>query len=96
MTRSPARSRGHVVFLWDRTVEVYVDLARGDLYRAPVTNVLDVRTGYRIGRWEAPSHMAEEALSYLLAAQDGNFSSGTWYRSKAAELMAAAKKEVPA
>ena len=33
--------------------EIYQD-AGGDVWRAPASNVFDVTTGYRIGRWLAP------------------------------------------
>ncbi|MGD9825118.1 LPD38 domain-containing protein, partial [Desulfobacter sp.] len=46
-------------------VEVYKD-ANGEVYTAPVSNVIDVDTGYRIGRFEAPAHLADQAVKNLL------------------------------
>lgn len=48
-------SRGH--WAWAsapgiEAVEYYI--RGGEIFRAPVSNVLDCRTGFRIGRWEGP------------------------------------------
>ena len=56
------KSRGHVMF-WNG-LEFYKDAA-GELHRAPVDNVIDCRTGYRIGRWEAPDHLADMRINML-------------------------------
>jgi hypothetical protein len=49
------QSRGHLFikdgFEWFR--------AGDDIYRAPLDAVIDVTTGYRIGRWEFPAHQLE-------------------------------------
>jgi hypothetical protein len=65
----PAKSRGHVGFYaFDGvTYELYKD-GKGELYRAQLTDVMDVRSGMRIGRWEAPAHQADKRASELLAA----------------------------
>jgi hypothetical protein len=55
------KSKGHVEFRFPEDgsegYELYKDES-GALYRAPVGSVIDVDTGRRIGRWEAPPHMA--------------------------------------
>ena len=43
-------SNGHVG--WSNGLEYYV--VNGDVYRAPESNVMDIDTGSRIGRWECP------------------------------------------
>lgn len=50
------KSPGHLGIIND--YEYYKD-AKGDLWKASLTSVADVRTGYRQGRWEAPAHMAD-------------------------------------
>lgn len=59
------RSKGHVAFLGD--YEYYI-ADSGALYRAPLSAVLDIYTGNRIGRWEAPAHMAKRAMKYAREA----------------------------
>ena len=64
------KSPGHVGF-YDyegSTYELYKG-ANGDLFRAPVSNVFDANTGYRIGRWEAPARMADEQAAKILGEQ---------------------------
>jgi len=57
------KSRGHLGFIdpgnGDGLAELYLG-ARLDLWRAPISNVFDGE--YRIGRWEAPSHLADQAM----------------------------------
>ena len=54
-------SKGHVGIIGGS--EYYKD-ARGDLYRAQLDAVIDLNTGYRFARWEAPPHMAEQSLKW--------------------------------
>lgn len=64
------KSPGHVAFFdyENATYELYKD-AKGDLFRAPVSNVFDVNTGYRIGRWEAPAQMADQQAARILGQE---------------------------
>ena len=70
----PVKSKGHVAFVGDR--EYYKD-AKGELHVAPRDNVIDLDTGYRIGRFEAPAHMADAMVARaqsdarLAAAKEG-------------------------
>jgi len=65
------KSRGHLAFLKGahspEPYEFYLD-ARGELWRAPVSAVIDIDTGYRIGRWEAPKHMAKRMFDQAVKA----------------------------
>lgn len=61
-----AKSKGHVAFVRTSShgdFEFYV--LDGEVYRAPVTNAMDVGSGARFGRWEGP----ERHLSMLLQQQ---------------------------
>jgi hypothetical protein len=49
LSEAPQKSPGHITFSGD--FEFYED-ARGEVYRAPLSNAFDCLTGYRIGRWE--------------------------------------------
>ncbi len=64
------KSPGHVGFYeYDgATYELYKD-AKGDLFRAPVSNVFDANTGYRIGRWEANAAQADAQAARILGTQ---------------------------
>jgi hypothetical protein len=64
------KSPGHIGFYEyeGSTYELYKG-ANGDLFRAPVSNVFDANTGYRIGRWEAPARMADEQAAKILGKQ---------------------------
>lgn len=64
------KSPGHIGFYEyeGSTYELYKG-ANGDLFRAPVSNVFDANTGYRIGRWEAPARMADEQAAKILGEQ---------------------------
>lgn len=66
------KSPGHVAFFdyENTTYELYKD-AKGDLFRAPISNVFDVDTGYRIGRWEAPAQMADRQAARILKQETG-------------------------
>jgi len=44
---------------------IYYQQANGDIFRAPKENAIDSRTGYIIGRWEAPKHMAASYFETL-------------------------------
>lgn len=44
--------------------EYYYSVNGGDVYAAPLSNAMDVRTEQRIGRFEAPQHMARTALKF--------------------------------
>ena len=62
------KSKGHVAFYTDHygvKYELYKD-SGGELYRAPLNACIDEFTGNRIGRWEAPSHMADAAAERIL------------------------------
>lgn len=63
----PFRSRGHLGFYsyGNTQYEVYED-DEGDIWRAPISNVIDCRTGNRIGRWEGPARMKERIVAALL------------------------------
>jgi hypothetical protein len=68
VSQEPPKSPGHVAFFTNPDgvqFELYKD-AKGDLFRANVSDVQDVRTGYRIGRWEAPAHMADAQVARIL------------------------------
>lgn len=84
----PVKSRGHVGFYtYEGTqYEVYKD-ANGNLYRAPVGNVIDLDTGNRIGRWEAPAHMADKQAEVLLAEAPHVPSKGRYYPGDQAEAL---------
>ena len=62
------KSKGHCAFYEYNSTkyELYFG-PEGDLYKAPISNVIDVRNGYRIGRWEAPPWMAKEYVKTILA-----------------------------
>ena len=64
------KSPGHVGFYEyeGATYELYKD-AKGDLFRAPVSNVFDANTGYRIGRWEANAAQADAQAARILGTQ---------------------------
>lgn len=52
-------SKGHLC--WKDGYELYVH--EGDVYKAPYSNVIDINSGYRLGRWECTlahyqSHLA--------------------------------------
>ena len=59
----PVKSKGHVAF--DRFFDEYFIASNGDLYRAPVSNVIDLDTGNRIGRFEASASQANDRLAML-------------------------------
>ena len=55
------RSKGHVGFFTrpdGTTAELFEE--NGELHTAPVSNVFDLDTGNRHGRWEAPARMLDE------------------------------------
>lgn len=81
-----SRSRGHVAFLFNGTTELYLDAA-GDLWRAPVGNAF--QNGMRIGRWEAPPHVAVTGLALLLSADAGT-DNAAWHMAEAERLLAEA------
>lgn len=56
------KSKGHVAL--KDGFEYYLD-AQGNLYTAKENAVIDLSTGYRIGRWEAPPHLADLRLKML-------------------------------
>ena len=56
------KSPGHVGFI--NGYEYFVD-ARGELFKAHWSDVPDVRTGYRAGRWEAPRRLAATFLKQV-------------------------------
>jgi len=61
-----AKSKGHVAFVRTSShgdFEFYV--LDGEVYRAPITNAMDVARGVRFGRWEGP----ERHLAMLLQQQ---------------------------
>ena len=67
------QSKGHVGFYANpsnpkQQFEVY-KTDSGELYRAPINAAIDVDTGRRIGRYEAPANMADERANALLAAR---------------------------
>jgi hypothetical protein len=67
-TAEPVKSKGHVAFFTNaagQRYELYKD-ARGELFRAAESDVIDTQTGYRIGRWEAPAHMADASIKSIL------------------------------
>ena len=52
-------------FSYERDGEI-VDVFRGadgEWYNAPRGNVVDVRTGYRIGRWQGPARWTVEQVA---------------------------------
>ncbi len=58
------KSNGHITFLdtdWG-VFELYRDI-NGNIWKALISNVFE--HGYRIGRWEAPSHLADMYLANL-------------------------------
>ena len=67
----PVKSKGHVAF--DRfddgsmawPFDEYFIASNGDLYCAPVSNVIDLDTGNRIGRFEASASQANDRLAML-------------------------------
>lgn len=65
---SMERSKGHVAWLvsdyYGTTRELYQS-ADGELYIASDSSVLDIMTGNRQGRWEAPIHMVESTIANL-------------------------------
>jgi hypothetical protein len=66
------KSKGHVAFFkspdgpW---FELFKD-AKGDLYRARDSAVIDMDTKNRIGRFEAPAHMADKQVDVLLGKEE--------------------------
>jgi len=64
------KSKGHIgLFQYNGTwYEVFKD-GLGELFRAPVSNVIDIGTGYRLARWEAPAWQADEQAKILLGKQ---------------------------
>jgi hypothetical protein len=50
-----ARSEGHLGWSRDGSWEYWEH--NGEVYRAPVGNAFDVRTGRRLGRWECSKKM---------------------------------------
>ena len=59
-----AKSKGHIGYYTrpDNIVcELYKD-DNGDLFTAPLSNVIDLDTKNRIGRWLVPPHMAEHTI----------------------------------
>lgn len=72
--QEPDKSQGHVS--WFKSPdgymhELYKDAA-GNLYRAPHHNVIDVTTKNRIGRWEAPPHLAENFSKMILSGKEAS------------------------
>lgn len=70
-------TRGFV--LWYRTMsgvvtEVFTH-RDGEWYQAPISNVIDCVTQYRIGRWLGPSRWSvKDVLEYLgLSAEEAHF-----------------------
>lgn len=61
------KSDGHVAFYMDGKTkcELFKD-GDGNLYRAPVSNVFDITTNMRSGRFEAPPHMADDVVKRIL------------------------------
>ena len=60
------KSRGHIGWFHrpdGQLCELYQ--AGEELFTAPVSNVIDIDTGFRIGRFEAPVHMLEWVKKYL-------------------------------
>ena len=58
------KSHGHLFFarqLDGSIVELFIDQV-GDLFRAPLSNVLVLGTGYRFARFECPSRLASQAV----------------------------------
>lgn len=59
-----AKSKGHIFFFArvdGSQCELYED-AQGDTFVAPVTACIDIDSGYRIGRWEGPSHYRQYVI----------------------------------
>ena len=56
-----AKSKGHEMFVGD--YEYYT--RDGELWKAPTSNVIDLDTGQRAGRFELPAHMREKGLDNL-------------------------------
>ncbi len=72
---APELSKGHVTWLSSGS-ELYRD-ARGEWFLAPRSSVLDVNTGYRIGRFLAPAHFTEGQVSTLVGEEIGGVSAQT-------------------
>jgi hypothetical protein len=64
-------SRGHVAW-FNKTDGAVYELYRigDDLYTAPISNVIDMDTQNRIGRYEAPWHTLPFVLDYLKAEME--------------------------
>lgn len=64
-TTEPIKSKGHVLFFTrpDGTkAEVFFKEKGGDVYTAPISDVIDTETGNRFGRFEVPNHMADQFI----------------------------------
>lgn len=56
------KSRGHLCFVqssYDSAWYEFYQADNGDIYKAPISCVIDVVTGYRIGRFECPPWLWE-------------------------------------
>lgn len=65
----PEKSKGHIGFTTDPASGTKYELyreANGDLYRAPISSVMDVTTGNRQGRWEAKASQADARARHLM------------------------------
>jgi hypothetical protein len=67
-SRIMEKCKGHICFVETEygDYEWYTD--GKELYRAPIGNVIDCRTGYRFGRWECS--MAHYELFYDVVYRD--------------------------
>jgi len=63
-TKEPEKSAGHVAFIGDHE---YFKSGDGQLYKAQISSVV-MPDGFRSGRWEAPSHMADARVKMLQSA----------------------------
>jgi hypothetical protein len=66
MNQHIQKSVGHIGWFHrpdGQLCELYED--GGELFTAPVSNVIDLDTGNRIGRFEAPLHMLTYVKQYL-------------------------------
>lgn len=63
------RSKGSIGLYFDdcsnQWIEYFTD--GKEVWRAPISNVLDCRTGYRVGRWECSLEMFEAKRNTLFA-----------------------------
>jgi len=64
----PEKSKGHVAFFTGTDGSQYelYKQDNGELYRAPVSNVIDLDTGNRIGRFEATKAQADKAAQQII------------------------------